>query len=157
MGILLNKTQHTIISLYKLTSQMKVSNPNSDINKKLDTAPVTHKLKSSIRRHEWKNLIGFPGPISNTGMEPHIIKDWRICKWKSQIRKTCDMGIHLNLTIDLTFHQNSIPESKEFFSSEYKRSWKKSCRRYQLLCRSFKIIEKVQPYKVPQVQASSNQ
>ena len=54
---------------------MKVSNPNSDINKKPDTVPVTHKLKLSIRRHKGKNLIGFPGLISNTGMEPHIIKD----------------------------------------------------------------------------------
>lgn len=32
------------------------------------------------------------------------------------------MGIHLNLTIDLTFHQNSIPESTEFLAMSIKEA-----------------------------------
>jgi hypothetical protein len=50
--------------------------------------PVTHELKLSIRRHKWQNLMGLPRSKPNARMESHIIQDGRICKGKSQIRKT---------------------------------------------------------------------
>lgn len=95
--------------------------PKSPLNghslAKFDT-PVTHELELPIRRHKGQNLVGFPWTKPNTRMESHVIQNRRICKRKSQIGKAREVRIHLNFTIYLAFHQDSIPEQQKQIERE---------------------------------------